>query len=87
MSMLKYFFDMNEDNGHLFQGLNVETDKEMMELQGRFPVIYLSFRGCSGLNIETTLNSVITEVKREFLRHEYIKNNLSDSYQKVFDAF
>ena len=45
MSMLKYFFEnSNEDNSYLFKGLNIEKHKDIMELQGKYPVIYLSFK-------------------------------------------
>jgi hypothetical protein len=45
MSMLKYFFDnSNEDNSFLFQGLNIEKYKDIMERQGKYPIIYLSFK-------------------------------------------
>lgn len=45
MSMLKYFFEnSNEDNSDLFKGLNIEKHKGIMELQRKYPLIYLSFK-------------------------------------------
>ena len=46
MSMLKHFFDINngEKNRELFSKLKISADKEMMEKQGKYPVIYISFK-------------------------------------------
>jgi hypothetical protein len=44
LSTLRYFFDCQGDYGHLFQGLAVTQDEEMMEHQGKYPVIALSFK-------------------------------------------
>jgi hypothetical protein len=45
MSMLKYFFENSStDNSYLFKGLNIESHKDIMKLQGKYPVIYLSFK-------------------------------------------
>ncbi|OPJ57623.1 AAA family ATPase [Clostridium chromiireducens] len=45
MSMLRYFFEnSNEDNNYLFKGLEIENHKDIMELQGKYPVIYLTFK-------------------------------------------
>ncbi|MHC1682269.1 MAG: AAA family ATPase [Clostridiaceae bacterium] len=45
MSMIKYFFENSSiDNSYLFKGLSIESDKELMELQSKYPVIYLSFK-------------------------------------------
>lgn len=45
MSMIKYFLkNVGIDNSYLFENLNIENHKEIMTLQGEFPVIYLSFK-------------------------------------------
>lgn len=46
MSMLKYFFDIEnkEENKDLFKGLKIENEKEIMKMQGEYPVIFLSFK-------------------------------------------
>lgn len=76
MSMLKYFFEnSNEDNGGLFKGLNIEKHKEIMELQGKYPVIYLSFKDEKHSSFEylkESLNNLFSEL---FIEHEYCLNN------------
>lgn len=87
MSMLKYFFDLTEDtderkvNNRLFKNLKIYKDKEMMELQGRFPVIFLSFRGCSGETLEETKGLIIDELKREIFRFKYLEEHLDELYK------
>ena len=44
MSMLDYFFSVNHaGRGDLFEGLEIWEDEKYRELQGTYPVIYLSF--------------------------------------------
>ena len=43
LSMLKYFFDINENAKNLFKGLKIETLPEYEHL-GKYPVIFLTFK-------------------------------------------
>ena len=49
MSMLKYFFDIrnNEENRKLFNGLDIENSKYIDE-QGKYPTILISLKGIKG---------------------------------------
>ena len=46
LSMLRYFFDIRikEENKDLFKGLKIEAEKEIMKLQGEYPVIFITFK-------------------------------------------
>lgn len=46
MSMLRYFFDIKEkdETRDLFIGLKIENEKEIMKMQGKYPVIFLTFK-------------------------------------------
>jgi len=44
LSMLRYFYDNKEDNSALFNGLKITEEPEIMEKQGKHPVIYLTFK-------------------------------------------
>jgi len=44
LSMLRYFYDLSEDNSSLFEGLQISQEAEIMEKQGKHPVIYLTFK-------------------------------------------
>lgn len=85
MSMLKYFFDNKEENKELFKNLEIYNDEEMMKYQGKYPVIYLSFRGCGASTAEETILSIKTELRAEVLRHSHIREVLKDSYKQLFD--
>lgn len=43
--MLKYFFEKSSgDNRKLFNGLNIEKEPRIIEMQGKYPVIFLTFK-------------------------------------------
>ncbi len=45
MSMLRYFFDINEHAADLFKNLKIAEEKELVEKhQGQYPVIFLTFK-------------------------------------------
>jgi len=76
MSMIKYFFENDSsDNNYLFKNLNIENHEEIMKFQGKFPVIYLSFKDekySSFEYLKEGLNSVFSKL---FIEHEYCLNN------------
>ena len=43
LSMLNYFFDINEDSKKLFDGLNIQKENEFKHIN-QYPVIYLTFK-------------------------------------------
>lgn len=45
LSMLRYFFDIRqkEETKNLFKDLKIENEKEIMKLQGEYPVIFITF--------------------------------------------
>ncbi len=46
MSMLEKFFSVKyADRGDLFEGLSIWGDKKYQELQGTYPVLFISFAG------------------------------------------
>lgn len=75
LSMLKYFFqNNNEDNSCLFKGLNIENNKDMMELQGKYPVIYLSFKDekySSFEYLQVGLRNILSKLYQD---HKYCLN-------------
>lgn len=59
MSMIKYFFDINakEESRALFDKLNIEKDKGIMELQGTYPVIFITLKELKSDSFDGFLNS------------------------------
>ncbi|SHH26170.1 AAA family ATPase [Clostridium grantii] len=76
MSMLKYFFEKSSiDNINLFQGLNIEKNKDIMELQSKYPVIFLSFKDEKHLsfdNLEMSLRGRMSDI---YIEHRYCLDN------------
>ena len=77
MSMIKYFFDINakEESRALFDKLNIEKDKEIMELQGTYPVIFITLKELKSDSFDGFLNKLRLVISKEFARHENIINN------------
>jgi len=70
MSMLNYFFsNKHEGRGDLFEGLDIWKEEKFRQLQGTYPVIFLSFAGVKQDTYEKTrkaLNELITKVYKQF---------------------
>ena len=66
---LKYFFDMDEDNKKIFEGLKITDNKEITDKYlNNYPVIYLTFKDIKEQSwdraYEKIVNSIIKEVER-----------------------
>jgi hypothetical protein len=76
MSMIKYFFEnSSKNNSYLFKGLNIESHKETMELQGMYPVIYLSFKDEKHSSFEYLREGLSNIFSTLYIEHEYCLNN------------
>ena len=60
MSMLKYFFTNKnkEKNRELFNYLKIKQETETMKKQGKYPLLYMSFKDIKTLNWENCYNKV-----------------------------
>ena len=86
MSMMKYFFDIREkeENRKLFEGLYIENSP-MIEEQGKYPVIFLTFKEIKGNNIESMYTQIKTLISDLFNQYEYLRENLNERDIEVFD--
>ena len=59
MSTLRYFFDIEnkEENRKLFNGLYIENSPMIRE-QGKYPVIFISFKGINTLTFENLIERI-----------------------------
>jgi hypothetical protein len=69
LSTLRYFFDCEGAYRHLFEGLAVAQDGEMMQHQGRYPVIALSFKDVKMSNYTSAMQALTTLLYEEWARH------------------
>ncbi len=74
LSMLKYFFEINHpENEKLFTQLNIwQTENEIKQKQGKYPVIYLSFKDAKDDTWENTYKYIIREIIEVYLKHDYL---------------
>jgi len=77
LSMLRYFFEKTaEDTSHLFRHLKIwQAGEEYAGRQGKYPVIYLTFKDVKELNWESALRKIKRLIKAEFLRHKYLRES------------
>lgn len=56
--MLYYFFSIRQaDNAYLFDGLEISKDKEAMQYQNQYPVIFMSLKDLKDLSFQDQLNN------------------------------
>ena len=77
MSMLKYFFDIEnrEENKKIFKDLYIEKTEAFKE-QGQYPVIFLSLKDLKASTWETMEKDIKSIISRMFLDHRYLLNDL-----------
>lgn len=84
LSMLKYFFECTqESNDHLFSHMNIWKDECYQDYQGRYPVIFLTFKDVKVSNGEDAYKHIINVISDEFHRHAPAVLEKLSSYQRV----
>jgi hypothetical protein len=84
MSMLKYFFEKTvDDNSFLFSELNIYNHKAIMEQQGKFPVIYLTFKDEKYSKWEDCENGIKILIGDLYRKNNFLlKSDILDEGQK-----
>ena len=79
MSMLKYFFDVEnkEENRKFFNGLYIENSP-VIEEQGKYPVISISLKGISGDSWEDAVNELKVKISRLFSEYKFLLSSLDE---------
>ena len=85
MSMLKYFFDIqnSEINKKLFDGLAISKTEHMSE-QGQYPVIYFSFKDVKFKTWEETYNKMKSIICNIYGKFDLIEEKLSGENKEYF---
>ncbi|QTA81710.1 AAA ATPase-like domain-containing protein [Desulfonema limicola] len=88
LSMLRYFFENSKESCKaLFKELEIEKH-EVFELhQGKYPVIFLTFKDVKHLNWSDCLNGLKSVVYYEYARHRYLmeKDTLFPEEKNIFN--
>jgi len=93
LSMLRYFFDNTQpENRNLFKDLKIwETEDEITEKQGKYPVIFLSFKDAKSHSWNNVYKKIITEIIKVYSEHDYLlegnilKQHEKNTYNKVLN--
>lgn len=75
MSMLYYFFSVDQsENRFLFENLRIWNESRYHDLQGAYPVIFLSFADVKCNSYEDTYYSICRIIAREYRKHFFKLN-------------
>jgi hypothetical protein len=85
-TMLKCFFEdtapleYGKDKRVLFNGMKIEAAGDRyMECQGKYPVIFLSFKDTKCKNFDETCVAFKDMLAEEFRRHKYVRQAIGDA--------
>ncbi|GBU23123.1 hypothetical protein R80B4_03039 [Fibrobacteres bacterium R8-0-B4] len=84
-TMLKCFFEDTtriggKDTRALFNGLKIEeTGERYMEYQGKYPVIFLSFKDTGNETLDLTCKAFKDIISEEFRRHSYLREKIGNA--------
>ncbi|EDN67799.1 protein containing DUF1703 [Beggiatoa sp. PS] len=87
LSMLRYFLEKREESlVPLFKGLAISKDTEIMQHQGQYPVIFVTFKSCKGATIEECLSQIRSLLIELYLEHKSrIYSQLNEYERKNYD--
>ncbi|MCK4258732.1 MAG: AAA family ATPase [Halanaerobiales bacterium] len=85
LSMLRYFFEKSdEDRNYLFKDLKIENaGTDYNKHQGKYPVIYLTFKDVKQDNKEQAYKSLIKTISKLYKNHDYLlESSVLDQFEK-----
>ena len=86
MSMVEQFFSVNYANrGDLFEGFDIWKEEKYRQLQGTYPVIFLSFADIKETDFETTSYQMRKLLSNQYEKYSFLQESdvLSEA-EKVF---
>ena len=89
MDMIKCFFSNKyEGRRDLFEGLDIWEDEKYCELQGTYPVIFLSFAGIKGNTFEVTQQQICIKISDIYEENRYLLDGdiLSENEKKFYES-
>lgn len=86
MSMLRYFYDISgkDTNRKLFKNLYIENSATIKE-QGKYPVIFISFKDIKALTIEEMYSQIRTLISEIYDNYKFLRENLDERDRVIFD--
>ncbi len=90
LNMMNCFFSTRfAGRGDLFEGLSIWNEEEYREMQGTWPVIFLSFAGIKSTNFKDAKTGIVGAIADAYESHNYLKNGdaLSEEEKADYDIF
>ncbi|BBE30641.1 hypothetical protein OSSY52_07820 [Tepiditoga spiralis] len=85
-SMMKYFFDITQNNEHLFKNLKIYKEKNIIEKHlNKHPVIYITFKDLKSNNLKKMHALLAMELSRLYLKHKYVLDVLDNEEKIIYD--
>lgn len=89
LDMLNCFFSKQfEGRGELFQGLSIWEEEEYRQLQGSYPVIFITFADIKGATFETTKQVIKYTLAKLYEIHRSVRQgkDMKEREQAFFDS-
>ncbi|BBE31561.1 hypothetical protein OSSY52_17020 [Tepiditoga spiralis] len=86
-SMMKYFFDITQNNEYLFKNLKIYKEKNIIEKHlNKHPVIYITFKDLKSNNLKKMHDLLISELSTLYIDHKYVLNVLDEEEKLVYKS-
>ncbi len=88
MSMLECFFSIKyAGRGDLFEGLSIWQDEKYRQMQGTYPVIYLSFSEIKEENCKAAKEKMYQLIISLYAQYSFVRNSsaMENSDKQIFD--
>ena len=88
LSMLRYFFENRGDNSYIFKELEIYKRDEFKEHQGKYPVIFLTFKDVKNGSFQDAMYGIRDLITQEYEKHyDDIKEmKLSIREKRIIDS-
>jgi len=82
-SMMRYFFEKREeDTSYLFKDKKIWQEDEYRQMQGKYPVIYLTFKDVKYSNYKKSYSRIKKIISEEYSRHDYLLSFIEGEMEK-----
>lgn len=88
MNMLERFFSLKyEGQGEVFENLDIWKEEKYRNLQGTYPVIFLSFAGVKSDNYSDAMEQIVQIITNLYSAHSFLRNSdiLEQKDKEFFD--
>ena len=81
-----FFSNKYAGRGDLFEGLSIWNDEKYRQLQGTYPVIFISFAEIKANNFKDTKNDMVSVINDVYKQHSYLLEDaiLTDAERNLF---